>query len=144
VAIHQRIWERERISFEPIHYLALLERKPGAFDSARPLEGWDLPECFSVLRRRLETELGDEGTREYIGVLRLVETHPLQMLKKAVEKALTVRAHSRDAIAQFILPREEWRATTFNLDGRDHLRHLRVEQPDITSYNSLREGGALL
>jgi transposase len=144
VATHQRIWEKERISFEPIHYLALLEKKPGAFDSARPLEDWDLPECFGVLRRRLEGEQGGEGTREYIGVLRLLEVHSLEMLKRAIEKALTVRAHSRDAIAQFIWPREEWRARTFSLDGRDHLRHLRVEQPDIASYSSLREGGALL
>jgi transposase len=144
VAIHQRIWEKERISFEPIHYLALLERKPGAFDSARPLEGWDLPECFSVLRRRLETEFGDEGTREYINVLRLLEKHPLWMLKRAVEEALTVRAHSRDAVAQFIWPREEWRIRTFSLDGRDHLRHLRVDQPDIRLYNTLWERGVLL
>ncbi len=38
---------------------------------ARPLEGWDLPECFAVLRRRLEADLGIGGTREYIKVLRL-------------------------------------------------------------------------
>ena len=142
VAIHQRIWEKERVSFEPIHYLSLLERKPSAFDYARPLEGWDLPECFSVLRRRLETEQGGEGTREYIRVLRLLEKHSLRMLKRAIEKALAVRAHSRDAIAQFIWPREEWRTRTFSLDGRDHLRHLRVERPDVRSYNILREGGA--
>ena len=34
--------------FDPIHYLALLERKPGGFDFARPLEEWELP---GVLRR---------------------------------------------------------------------------------------------
>src|SRR5208282_38125 len=56
VARHRRIWEREQVSFEPLHYLALLERKPGALDHARPLAGWELPECFATLRRRLENE----------------------------------------------------------------------------------------
>ena len=66
VARHPRCWSKEEISFDPGHYLALLERKPGALDHARPLEGWDLPECFGHLRRRLEAEFGWAGTREYI------------------------------------------------------------------------------
>src|SRR5262249_49047787 len=43
-----------QVTFEPLHYLALLERKPGALDYARPLAGWSLPEPFAALRRRLE------------------------------------------------------------------------------------------
>ena len=39
VARHPRGWGRERDSFDPVHYLALLERKPGGFDVARPREG---------------------------------------------------------------------------------------------------------
>src|SRR5258708_17922614 len=109
VATHRRIWEKEQVRFEPLHYLALLERKPGALDHARPLEGWPLPECFALLRRRLELELeGGQGTREYIRVLRLLEKHALDELTRAVEKGLAVRAHTRDAVAQFLLPREEW------------------------------------
>ena len=73
VAEHRRRWGRERVSFDPVHYLALLERKPGALDHARPLDGWELPECFAVLRRRLEAERDGEGTREFIRVLRLLE-----------------------------------------------------------------------
>ena len=56
VARHRRIWEREQVRFDPLHYLAVLERKPGALDQARPLQGWTLPECFEHLRRRLEAE----------------------------------------------------------------------------------------
>ena len=46
VARHPRHWGRERPVFDPVHYLALLERKPGGFDHAKPLENWDLPVCF--------------------------------------------------------------------------------------------------
>jgi transposase len=37
IAGHRRRWGREGVSFDPVHYLALLERKPGALDHARPL-----------------------------------------------------------------------------------------------------------
>ena len=46
IAEHRRLWDKEDISFNPIHYLELLERKPGALDHARPLAEWKLPECF--------------------------------------------------------------------------------------------------
>jgi transposase len=142
VARHWRIWEKQQISFDPLHYLALLERKPGALDHARPLEGWRLPGCFATLRRRLELELdGGSGTREYIGVLRLLEKHPLENLTRAVVRALEVRAHRRDAIAQFLLPREDWRATTFSLDGREHLRGVKVDGPDLAAYRGLLGAG---
>ena len=137
IAEHERIWDKEQVSFEPVHYLALLERKPGALDHARPLEDWHLPECFTVLRRRLESELKGNGTREYIRVLRLLEKHPIARLAQAIEKALAVRAHSRDAVAQFLWPREPWPLTTFRLDGREHLRHAQVARADLGAYQTL-------
>ena len=63
VASHPRDWGRERVHFDPRHYLALLERKPGALDFARPLENWYLPAGGDTRRRRLEAELDHQGTR---------------------------------------------------------------------------------
>ena len=142
VARHPRIWEAEQVRFEPLHYLALLETKPGALDHARPLQGWTLPECFAVLRRRLEAEWEGEGTREYIKVLRLLEKHSLPRLRRAVEQALAVGAITRDAVAQFLYPREDWGATLFSLDGHPHLRRVRVARPDLASYRQLVGGAA--
>ncbi len=79
-------------------YLALLERKPGGFDHARPLEDWELPVCFGILRRRLEAELDGPGTREFIKVLRLLETHSLTALKIAVQHALEIGTTNSDAV----------------------------------------------
>jgi transposase len=140
VAQHGRIWEKEQVRFEPLHYLALLERKPGALDHARPLAGWTLAECFGILRRRLEAQREGEGTREYIRVLRLLEKHSMPDLRGAVEKALAVGAVTRDGIAQFLFPREDWRFTVFSLDGRPHLRAVRIAPPDIQSYRELLGG----
>jgi hypothetical protein len=141
IAEHVRCWENQRQIFEPTHYLGLLERKPGSLDWALPLAQWNLPEGFEVLRRRLEGERED-GTREYIRVLRLLEKYPLDSLTAAVERGLKLRAHSRDAIAQFLIPTEPWEQTTFRLDGREHLRHVQVAANDVRAYQGLLTGGA--
>ena len=107
VTRHPRCRDKERVCFEPVHYLALLETKPGALDYALPLARCDLPACFEVLRRRLETDRQGEGVREYIRVLRLLEKHTMGTLRQAVEKALEHRAITCDAVAQFLYPREE-------------------------------------
>ena len=63
--------------FDPLHYLALLEQKPNALDQAAPLADWRLPEEFGGLRRLLEGRLSKRGKREFVQVLRLLETFPL-------------------------------------------------------------------
>lgn len=143
IATHTRLWDRGDVSLDPTHYLALLERKPGALDHGRPFTDWDLPECFSVLRARLEHEQAGEGTREYIRVLRLLEKHSFAAVTRAVEHGLRANALLRDAIAQFLIPQEDWRQTSFHLDGREHLRHVRVAHTDISSYAALVERGGI-
>jgi hypothetical protein len=140
VAEHVRIWTQEQVSFEPLHYLALLERKPGALDQARPLAQWSLAESFGILRRRLEAERGGEGTREYIRVLRLLEKHPMSEVRRAVEAGLRIGALSRDAIAQLLYPQEEWRLTRFCLDGHPHLRGVQVAGVELGQYAELLRG----
>jgi transposase len=139
VAEHRRFWGKEGVFFNYRHYLPLLERKPGSLDHALPLADLNLPQCFETLRRRLimEQDKEGDGTREFIKVLRLLEDHPMAKLRQAVEKALGIRAHSRDAIAQFLIPRPSWRQTTFLLDGREHLRRVKVAAPQISAYRTL-------
>ena len=144
VAEHRRSWGKEGVFFNYLHYLPLLERKPGAIDHARPMADLNLPDCFNVLRRRLENEQRKEGdgTREFIRVLRLLEDYPMSRLEGAVEKALAMRVHSRDAIAQFLSPRPSLQPSTFLLDGQKHLRRVQVDRPDLTAYRALLSGEA--
>jgi transposase len=136
IADHRRIWDRHQVSFDPLHYLALLERKAGAFDHARPLEGWDLPECFGVLRRRLEAEHGSEGTREYIAVLRLLEKRSLKRVARAVGRALDMGCARLELITQHLYG-EEREADVFQLDGREHLKVVNVSCTDPGDYAAL-------
>ena len=135
VARHRRCWDKEQVCLEPVHYLALLERKPGAFDHALPLDQWELPACFAVLRRRLEGEQQGEGVREYIRVLRLLEKHELKTLTQAVERALEHGALTRDAVAQFLYVREL--PQNFDLTGHPHLQGVQVQAPDLSQYTQL-------
>jgi transposase len=139
VARHRRCWDRERTFFEPIHYLALLERKPGGFDYARPLENWELPECFSLLRRRLEAADERSGTRSYIRVLRLLEKYSLSELTGAVEYALDIDVIDADSIRTIVEHRADRPVELFSLDGRPHLAHVRVETTDVSAYQALLE-----
>lgn len=138
VARHVRCWDKEKVFFYPVHYLALLERKPGAFDYAKPLDKWELPPCFEVLRRRLELQHGGNGTREFIKVLRLLEKCTLKELTGAVEQALEIGATECAAVSLIIEHRREKPCEIFSLDGRPHLRSVSVESIDLSSYNVLR------
>lgn len=140
VARHSRHWGKEHTEFNPIHYLALLERKPGAFDYARPLEDWQLPACFTVLRRRQKAALKNLATREFIQVLRLLEQATLEELTAAVDYALSIGVTSVDAVQLILRSQQEPPVDLFSLDGRPHLQGVRVPLPNLGAYQSLRVG----
>ena len=140
IAEHLRLWDKEDIAFEALHYLELLERKPGALDHAKPLKDWKLPECFSLLRKRLEQEGRAQGTRDFIRVLRLLEKHTLEKVTKAVNKALRLRRCNRDVVAQYLYPDEPFSPRTFGLDGREHLQGVCVKAPNLAAYQGLLGG----
>jgi transposase len=140
IARHRRCWDRERQIFEPMHYLELLERKPGSLDHARPLEDWHLPDCFDTYRRCLEAHR-DNGTKEYIRILLLLNKYSMGRISRAINKALNYRIYCYDAILQFLLTTEDYVFTTFSLAGREHLRHVVVNTTDVSVYSSLMTGG---
>jgi hypothetical protein len=88
IARHPRCYEREDMVFDPVHYLPLLEKKIGALDQAAPLAEWDLPTEFQTLRRLMEARKIKAGRREYVQVLRLLETFEMEDLHVAVKNAL--------------------------------------------------------
>ncbi|MCY2928049.1 MAG: DDE-type integrase/transposase/recombinase [Planctomycetota bacterium] len=138
IARHERCWEREKQVFDPVHYLSLLDRKPGSLDHARPFVGWELPEDFAVVRRKLEAQRED-GTREYIRVLLLLRDYPLERVAIAVRHALRWTAPTADAIRQLLIPSEQPELKTFHLGGRKHLAGVTVAPTDLGAYSRLRE-----
>ena len=142
IARHPRSYEREDFIFDPLHYLALLERKIGALDQAAPLVGWTLPEEFATLRRLLEARLGKPGKREFVQVLRLLEVFRTNDVSAAVREAIARGVLSFDAVKHLVLCRIERRPPRLDLRIYPYLPQATVAITSARSYMSLLAGGA--
>ena len=142
IARHPRSYERGDMIFDPIHYLALLEKKIGALDQAAPLTDWQLPEAFPRLRRLLERRMGKPGKREYVQVLRLLENFEPDDVHGAVKQALDLGAIGYDAVKHLLLCRIERRPPRLDLDIYPYLPRAQVETTKPASYMSLMSGAA--
>ena len=141
IARHRRSYERGDFVFDPLHYLALLERKVGAQDQAAPLAGWELPQHFDTLHRLLESRMGKKGKREYVQVLRLMETFSKDDVQSAVTDALRLGTIGFDAVKHLLLCRIERRPPRLDLDDYPYLPRARVDTTSANSYMSLLAGG---
>ena len=79
------------------------------------------PTASRCLRRRLEAEHGGPGTREFIRVLRLLESFTLAQLTDAVEYALDIDVIDPDSIRLIVEYRSQAPVELFSLDGRPAL-----------------------
>ena len=140
IARHPRSYEREAVVYDPLHYLALLEQKTRALDQAAPLAGWDLPPCFAILRRLLEARLNKHGSREYVQVLRLLETFSIEELTDAIEDALQLGTIGFDAVKHLLLCRIERRPPRLDMQNYPHLPMAEVRTTQASDYMALLEG----
>ena len=137
IARHERNYEREVVVFDPLHYLALLEQKTRALDQAAPLAGWRLPESFVQLRRLLEARLRKHGSREYVQVLRLLETFNIVEVTLAIEDALQLGTISFDAVRHLLLCRIERRPPRLDMENYPHLPLAQVRTTQAADYMTL-------
>ena len=89
VCEHARVVERShdvpgRTIYDRRHYLAVIQRKPGALRNGAPFA--EMPEAFRRLQAQLLRRPG--GDREMVDVLALVLQHDEQAVLYAVELAL--------------------------------------------------------
>lgn len=142
IARHARSYGREEMIFDPLHYLRLLEQKTNALDQAAPLQGWQLPEEFSELRRQMEARLGKRGRREYVQVLRLMETFSMAEVGAAVRQAIAMRAIAFDAVKHLVLCAIEQRPPKLDLQNYPHLPSAVVGLTRAADYQALLGQGA--
>jgi transposase len=140
IARHRRSYEKADMVFDPMHFLPLLEQKVGALDQAAPLQGWDLPGAFATLHRLLEARMGKKGKREYVQILRLLETFEMDHVHGAVRQALELGAIGYDAVKHLVLCRIERRPPRLDLDIYPYLPRACVETTRPASYMSLMSG----
>ena len=142
IARHPRSYEREDMVFDPVHYLSLLEKKIGALDQAAPLANWQLPEAFHTLSRLMEARTIKAGRREYVQVLRLLETFDLDDLHVAIRNALRMGTIGFDAVKHLVLCQVEKRPPKLELDCYPYLPRATVAATSPASYMCLVAGRA--
>src|SRR5271156_6423861 len=99
VATHQRSLNKHNMILDPLHFLATLDRKPGALDHAPVFRDWKLPACFADFRGRLERQHGPTaGARQYARVLQLLTEHPMTRLSTAIETCVSEQLDTADAV----------------------------------------------
>ncbi len=140
IARHRRSYERGNFVFDPIHYLPLLEKKIAALDQAAPLAGWKLPGEFDTLRRLLEYRMGRRGKREFVQVLRLLETFSREDVHMAVRDAVRMGAAGFDAVKHLVLCNIEERPPRLDLDLYPHLPRVCVSTTSAGDYMKLLNG----
>jgi len=89
IAEHRRVFSRDhgnqgKTIYNWRHYLAVLQRKPGALRNGAPF--LELPPAFRALQKQLLKHPG--GDREMVDVLALVLQHDEQLVEQAIEAAL--------------------------------------------------------
>jgi len=145
IAVHRRCYSKDEFIFEPLHYLPLLERKPGALDGALPFTDWQLPRCFDTLRRYLEARNGNPGKREYILILQLLRNYGISEVRRAVERAFEYNAVNFESIKMLIMSGrdksfEAVRLSEARLQG---LPRVNIDEVDTSCYQALMAGERL-
>ena len=92
---------------------------------------------FGDLRRLLEARMGKKGKREYVQVLRLLETFPTEEVRAAVSDALQRGVIGFDAIKHLVLCRIERRPPRLNLMAYPYLPRAEVATTSARAYMGL-------
>ena len=101
VATHLRCSTKHTMVLEPIHYLAVLGRKPGALDHSPVFRDWKLPVGLTDFRTELEQHHGaTAGSRQFVRVLQLLGEHPLTRVSQAVDACRREQLFSAEAVIQ--------------------------------------------
>ena len=101
VASHPRCYGRNQDVFDPLHYLSLLEQRPGAFDHAKPMRRWreSWPPIYEQLLARLKSQGAEgRGVREFVRILKLHRDHPATLVEQAIAKALDYGCAHADGV----------------------------------------------
>jgi transposase len=139
IASHQRLYNNNKWSLQPEHYLQLIAQRPQAFGSARPIRQWrkSWPICLERLLDRFSHKHGDtKGIKEFISILMLYKDHERSEIELAVEKALLANASCSQAVEHILKhSQDNNQASVAPLDNWQTL-----PSPDLTVYQQIGGG----
>jgi hypothetical protein len=144
---HPRCYGREQDIFDPLHYLPLLEQRPGAFDDAKPLKQWKAgwPLSYHRMLANLREKWPEgRGVQEFIRILQLHQHYDTPLVEQAIEQALSYGCAHLDGV-QYCLhqlleaaaPPQQVAVGRLDLTDRPNLDAIGNQPVDLSRYEQL-------
>lgn len=137
LASHERVYGNNKWVLNPEHYLEVLQQRPQAFASARPIKQWRptwAPCLEALLSRFCETQGQNKGIKDFIAVLLLYRDYCPKEIEAAVEGALQARISTSEGVKHLLVhaqpeaaiePLSQWAS---------------LPSPDVSIYGQLHAG----
>ena len=145
IASHHRCYDKKQDVLDPLHYLPLLDQRPGALEHAKPIrrwrEGWS--PAYERLLDRLRTQWPNgRGVREFVRILRLHRDHPGDLVAQAVEEALSHGCAHADGVELCLRQLEDpgEPIAPMDLTRWPELMDVSAQSPDLERYDRLLGG----
>ena len=103
VAEHRRALGRDRTISNPLHYIPILARKPGALRNGAPFREWSMPPGLAGVQTRIGRS--NDGDRQFAAILAATLTDGLDAVEAACVEALTTGPCSRDVVLTILARR---------------------------------------
>ena len=144
LASHPRCYGREQDIFNPLHYLPLLEQRPGAFQHAKPIRRWreEWPPVYERFLKRLQEQgLNGKSVQEFVRVLTLHRDHPAHLVTRAIEQALNYGCIHADGVKLCLhhLLNPDTPVPSLNQAELPQWAAVGEQPPDLNCYNQLLE-----
>lgn len=135
VGRHERAFGRDKTIFDPLHYIPVPARKPGALRNGAPFKEWELPVPIRRVQRKPERQPG--GDRQMVGIPGAVLTDGIDAVEAACAEALSHNVHSAGVVLN-ILARHREPPPPLTITTPDALKPDCEPIADCNRYDSLR------
>jgi hypothetical protein len=146
IARHPRCYGRGQDILDPLHYLPLLEQRPGAFQHAKPLRRWraDWPPVYEELLARLTAKSqAGQGFREFVRILSLHRAYPAEQVEQAIRLALQCGCAHLDGVTLCLhqLQHPALALPVLDLSHQPQLVGIGTQPLNLGRYDQLLSGG---
>lgn len=135
VGAHPRAFGRDKVIYDPWHYVPVLKRKPGALRNGAPFKNWVLPRALQRVRRKLRPL--PDGDKQMVEILNAALDDGLPAVEAACAQALENGVYSANVILN-ILAHKRDPDPPENLAAPDTLQLTLEPQANCDRYDSLR------
>jgi hypothetical protein len=105
VAVHERSYGNNKWILNPDHYLELIQQRPMAFNSARPIRQWrkSWPQSLNKLLERFCSAQGEtKGIKDFIAVLMCYRDYEVGEIEAAVLLAIENNISTSDGVLHLL------------------------------------------